>query len=74
MKIICTEREKEHLLGIFRVMADTSKMYSLSCPFGFLHCAYTPLGDIKPDSLLNGLLMITSKITQTYLPNSLVVN
>ena len=49
MKIICTEREKEHLLGIFRVMADTSKTQFLSCPFDFIHCAYTPLGDIKPD-------------------------
>lgn len=49
MKIICTEREKEHLLGIFRVMADTSKMYWLSCPFNFLHCSDTPLGNIKPD-------------------------
>lgn len=49
MKIICTEREKEHLLKIFRDMADTSKIQSLSCPFDFLYCSDIPLGNIKSD-------------------------
>ena len=49
MKIICTEREKEHLLEIFRIMAYTSKTQILSCPFDFLYCSDIPLGNIKPD-------------------------
>ena len=48
MKIICTIKEKQHLHKVFNQWADIPKVWGY-CPFDFIYCPHTPLGDIEPE-------------------------
>ena len=48
MKIICTEKEKQNLQQEFNKWVDIPKIWGY-CPFAFIYCPHTPVGEITED-------------------------
>lgn len=48
MKIICTKKEQWNLQKTFNKWVDIPKVWGY-CPFAFIYCPHTPLGDIEPE-------------------------